>query len=227
MADADSRTGLRYGTPEVTSFVDHLHAAHDPALDAAFRAAADHGFPAIQLAPSEGRLVEMLASMIQARRVVEIGTLTGYSAIRLARGLAPGGLLWTIERDPAHAAVAKRRIADAGFADRVEVLEGDAMLELPPLAELGPFDLVFLDADKGRYDQYGRWAHANLREGGVLLADNAYFFGRLLEDDPDADAMRRFHEEAAERFRTVCIPTPDGLLLGVKRGASAAVQSPP
>lgn len=216
MADADSREGLRYGTPEVTRFVDELHAAHDAALDAAFRAPIEHGFPAIQLAPSEGRLLEMLASMIQARRVVEIGTLTGYSAIRLARGLAPGGLLWTLENDPAHAAVAKRRIADAGLADRVEVLEGDALAELPALGELGPFDLVFLDADKGRYDEYGRWAHRHLRAGGVLVADNAYFFGRLLDDDPDAGAMRRFHREAAERFRTVCVPTPDGLLIGVK-----------
>lgn len=219
MADADSRTGVRYATPEVTRFVDDLHAKHDAALAAAFRAPDDHGFPAIQLAPAEGRLVEMLAFMIQARRVVEIGTLTGYSAIRLARGLAPGGLLWTIERDPAHAAVARARIAAAGFGDRVEVLEGDAMAELPALAALGPFDLVFLDADKGRYDRYGQWAHQHLRPGGVLLADNAYFFGRLLEDDPEADAMRRFHREAAERFRTVCVPTPDGLLLGVKRGA--------
>lgn len=216
MADTESREGLRYGTPEVARFVDELHAGHDAPLAAAFRAPEEHGFPAIQLGPSEGRLLEMLTSMIQARRVVEIGTLTGYSAIRLARGLAPGGLLWTIEHDPGHAAVARRRIAEAGFADRVEVLEGDALAELPPLAELGPFDLVFLDADKGRYDEYGRWARQNLRAGGVLLADNAYFFGRLLADDPDAEAMRRFHREAAERFRTVCIPTPDGLLLGVK-----------
>ncbi|MBX3275089.1 MAG: O-methyltransferase [Sandaracinaceae bacterium] len=217
MADSDSRAGLRYATPEIVRFVDGLHARHDAALSAAFGAPAARGFPAIQLAPSEGRLLELLASLIQARRVVEIGTLTGYSAIRLARGLAPGGLLWTIEHEPAHAAEARARIAEAGLADRVEVVEGDALAALPTLAELGPFDLVFLDADKGRYDAYGRWAHANLREGGVLVADNVYFFGRLLDDDPDAAAMRRFHEEARDRFETACVATPDGLLLGVKR----------
>lgn len=216
MADPESREGLRYGTPEVTRFVDDLHAPHDASLDAAFRAPESHGFPPIQIGPAEGRLLEMLTQMLQARRVVEIGTLTGYSAIRLARGMAPGGCLWTVEHDAAHAAVARDRIAEAGFAEQVEVLEGDAVAELPALSELGPFDLVFLDADKGRYDLYGQWAHEHLRPGGVLLADNAYFFGRLLADDPEAEAMRRFHREAAERFRTVCIPTPDGLLLGVK-----------
>jgi len=216
MADTESREGLRYGTPEVARFVDDLHAPHDAALDAAFGAPRTKGFPAIQLGPAEGRLIEMLAQMLQARRVVEIGTLTGYSAIRLARGLAPGGCLWTVEHDPAHAKEARARIAEAGLAEQVEVLEGDAVAELPALSELGPFDLVFLDADKGRYDLYAQWAYEHLRPGGVLLADNAYFFGRLLEDDPEAEAMRRFHREAAERFRTVCIPTPDGLLLGVK-----------
>ncbi len=218
MADTRSRAGVRYGAPEVTRFVEELHAAHDSALSAAFEAPRASGFPEIQLAPSEGRFLEMLTAMLQARRAVEIGTLTGYSAIRIARGLAPGGLLWTVERDPAHAAVARRLIADAGYADRVDVIEGDAAAVLPTLEKLGPFDLVFLDADKGRYDLYGRWAHEHLRAGGVLLADNAYFFGRLMEDNPEAAAMRSFHEEAAERFRTVCIPTPDGLLLAVKNG---------
>jgi len=216
MADTKSRAGLRYDAPEVTAFVDELHASHDRALGLAFDAPQANGFPAIQLGPAEGRLLEMVTMMLQARRAVEIGTLTGYSAIRIARGLASGGLLWTLERDPAHAAVARQMIREAGLADRVDVIEGDARVELPTLEKVGPFDLVFLDADKGRYDEYGRWAHKHLRRGGVLLADNAYFFGRLMEDDPDAAAMRRFHRETAESFRTVCIPTPDGLLLGVK-----------
>jgi len=88
---------------------------------------------------------------------------------------------------------------------------------LPTLESQGPFDAVFIDADKESYDQYGRWAANNLRRGGLLLGDNAFFFGRLLEDSPGANAMRRFHEEARAHFDTVNIPTPDGLLLGVRR----------
>jgi predicted O-methyltransferase YrrM len=91
----------------------------------------------------------------------------------------------------------------------VEVLER--------LSPEGPFDAVVIDADKANYDRYGRWARANLRRGGLLLGDNAYLFGRLLDQSPEAEAMRRFHEEAAESFDTVCVPTPDGLLLGIKR----------
>lgn len=214
MADPESRASRRYATNELTRFVDEVHAAHDPALTAAFAAPATHDLPEIQLARSEARLVEVLAAIVRARRAVEIGTLAGYSAIRLARGLAPGGCLWTVESEPTHAAVARARIEAAGLDDRVEVLEGDALERLPDLSALGPFDLVFLDADKGRYDIYGRWAVEHLRPGGLLIADNAYFFGRLLDDDPDAEAMRRFHREAARDLHTACIPTPDGLLIG-------------
>jgi caffeoyl-CoA O-methyltransferase len=175
--------------------------------------------PAIQVAPSEGKLLGMLIALAGARRVVEVGTLAGYSALRIARALPEDGKLWSIEYDPRHAAVARASIAAAGLSERVEVLEGPGVEVLARLVPHGPFDAVFIDADKGNYDRYGRWAHANLRSGGLLLGDNAYLFGRLLEDSPEAAAMRRFHEEAAASFDTVCIPTPDGLLLGVKRPA--------
>jgi len=218
MADPSSRRGHRYATPEILRYVDALHASHDGALAAAFEAPEREGMPAIQVGASEGRLLELLARLAGARRAVEVGTLAGYSAIRLARGLGPEGRLWTFENDLRHAAVARARIAAAGLGDRVEIVEGDAAARLSDVVQHGPFDLVFLDADKGRYDLYGRWAAANVRPGGLLLADNSYFFGRLLEpDDSDAAAMRRFHEEAAASFETACVPTPDGLLLGVRR----------
>ncbi|HEY8429894.1 MAG TPA: O-methyltransferase [Sandaracinaceae bacterium] len=218
MADRGSRAGHGYGTPEVRAFVDSLHGPHDGPLAAAFGAPDDEGLPAIQVAPAEGAFLTLLAAMISARRAVEIGTLAGYSAIRLARGMAEGGRLYTIERDPKHAAVARARIAAAGLADRVEIVEGDAAERLGDLERHGPFDLVFLDADKGRYDVYGRWAARHLAPGGLLVADNAYFFGRLLDPhDADAAAMRRFHREAAQVLLTACVPTPDGLLVGVKR----------
>src|SRR4051812_12674273 len=200
MADLDSRKGVRYGSGEVLTFVETVHAGHDAGLTAAFTAPEREGMPAIQVAPSEGKLLELLMKMIGAQRVVEVGTLAGYSAIRLARGLSDGGRLWTIESDPRHADVARHNLAAAGGAERVEVCIGRGADVLPTLETHGPFDAVFVDADKESYDLYGRWAATHLRKGGLLLGDNAYFFGRLLEQSPGASAMRRFHEEAAATF---------------------------
>jgi caffeoyl-CoA O-methyltransferase len=172
--------------------------------------------PEIQLGPAEGRLLELLLGLIGARRVVEIGTLAGYSALWMARALPPGGHLWTIESDPKHAGIAAEVIGEAGFGDRVTIIKGDAADVLPKLQDSGPFCAVFLDADKGRYDVYGRWATENLRPGGLLIGDNAYLFGRLLGDGEDAEAMRRFHEDMARHYDSVCVPTPDGLAVGVR-----------
>ena len=217
MADKDSRSGARYSTAELLKYVDELHAPHDAGLDAAFDAPGKNEMPAIQVGKSEGKFLELLLKISQARKVVEVGTLAGYSAIRMARALPPGGKVWTIEFDPRHAEVARKAIDTAGVSGKVEVLVGAGLDVLPSLEKHGPFDVVFIDADKENYDGYGRWAAKNLRAGGLLLGDNAYLFGQLLEKDPRAEAMRRFHEEAAKAFDTTCIPTPDGLLLGIKR----------
>jgi caffeoyl-CoA O-methyltransferase len=217
MADRDSRAGTRYYDPAILDYVEKVHASHDPGLETAFTSPDRDRMPAIQVGKSEGRLLELLARMVGARRAIEIGTLAGYSAIRLARALADGGRLWTIEVVPEHAEVARRNIAAAGLTDRVEVVLGDAMAVLPGLEQHGPFDAVFIDADKERYDQYGRWAARHLRPGGLLVGDNAFLFGNLLQDTPAGQAMRRFHEESAAAFDSVCVPTPDGLLVGLKR----------
>jgi caffeoyl-CoA O-methyltransferase len=217
MADILSRAGERYADAPILAYLDRLHAPHDGALERAFLAPEREGLPAIQLGASEGKLLGLLIALAGARRVVEVGTLAGYSALRIARGLPEGGRLWSIEYEPKHVRVARESIAAAGLSERVEILEGKALDVLERLVAHGPFDAVFIDADKGHYDHYGRWAQKHLRPGGLLLGDNAYFFGRLLDDNLEAAAMRRFHEEAAKAFDTVCIPTPDGLLLGIKR----------
>lgn len=217
MADEDSRAGERYATSAILEYVGRVHAAHDAGLRVAFDAPDREGMPAIQVGPSEGKLLSMVARLAAARRAVEVGTLAGYSAIRIAQGLLPGGKLWSVEVDGRHAEVARGNIAAAGLSERVAVVVGPGIEVLPRIVAEGPFDLVFVDADKASYDAYGRWARQNLRPGGVLLGDNAFYFGNLLADTPEAAAMRRFHEEAAASFDTVCIPTPDGLLLGVLR----------
>jgi caffeoyl-CoA O-methyltransferase len=217
MADTDSRAGSRYSTPQILDYVDRLHATHDSGLTAAFDAPGKEKMPAIQVGQSEGKFLELLLRISGAKKVVEVGTLAGYSAIRMARALPHDGKVWTIEFDPRHAEVARKAIAVAGQTAKVDVLVGAGLEVLPTLEKLGPFDAVFIDADKRNYDGYGRWAAKHLRTGGLLLGDNAYLFGKLLDLDPEAEAMRRFHEEAAVAFDTSCIPTPDGLLLGVKR----------
>ena len=216
MADSDSRAGERYANLEILDYAGATHHPHDAGLQQAFDAPDAHGIPAIQLGTAEGRTLELLLRLIGAERVVEIGTLAGYSALCMARALPPGGRLWTLEADPAHAEIARNNIAAAGYDDRVEVLEGAASDMLPKLSDSGPFCAVFIDADKSNYDHYGRWAAAHLRPGGLLIGDNAYFFGRLLEDDETAAAMRRFHEEMAQHFLSVVVPTPDGLAVGLR-----------
>ncbi len=221
MADQSSRAGERYASAQILEYAARTHHPEDRALARAFQAPARHGMPEIQLGPAEGRLLELLLRLSQATKVVEIGTLAGYSACWIARALPPGGHLWTIESNPKHAGVAAEVIGEAGFGDRVTIIRDDATEVLSKLNDSGPFCAVFLDADKGRYDLYGRWARENLRLGGLLIADNAYLFGRLLEDGVEAKAMRRFHEEMALHFDSVCVPTPDGLAVGVKMTAAA------
>jgi caffeoyl-CoA O-methyltransferase len=215
MADNDSRASARYTTPAILDFVSRTHAPQDAGLARAF--AVPDGVPAIQVGPSEGRLLELLCRLGGVRKAVEVGTLVGYSAIHIARALGDGGHLWSIEFEARHAELARANLAAAGLAARVTVLEGPGVDVLPTVAQHGPFDAVFIDADKISYDKYGAWAIANLRKGGLVLGDNAYLFGELLEETERGRAMRTFHEEVARACDSVCIPTPDGLVLGIKR----------
>ena len=131
--------------------------------------------------------------------------------------LPAGGHLWTVEYEAEHADLAEANLRAAGVADRVTVRRGAGVDVLPTLVAHGPFDAVFLDADKVSYGHYARWALANLRPGGLILGDNAYLFGDLLDDTPRARGMRDFHAVVADACDSVCIPTPDGLVLAIKR----------
>jgi caffeoyl-CoA O-methyltransferase len=225
VADDDSRSGrTTYWTPVIGRYLGDLFARETDGMRDALASIERAGLPAIQLGPTEGRILEVIVRMVQARRVVEIGTLAGYSAQWLARGLGRDGHLWTIEADPHHARVARGVLERAGLAQRVEVLEGRALQMLPGLEGEGPFDAVFIDADKAAYGEYAAWAARHLRPGGAVIGDNTYLFGRLAgvephDDDERAaiDGMRRFHQVLARDFDAVCLPTPDGLSVGVRR----------
>lgn len=215
MANQDSREGTRYETPDIRDYVNRTHASHDAGLAGAFAVPA--GIPSIQVGPSEGKLLHLLLRLVGATRVVEVGTLVGYSAIHMARALAPGGKLWSIEFSDEHARVARDNLAKAGVANSVEVLVGAGRDVLPTLVGHGPFDVVFIDADKESYEAYGRWAVEHLRQGGLVIGDNAYLFGNLMDDSERGRSMRGFHEIVATHCDSVCIPTPDGLVVGIKR----------
>jgi caffeoyl-CoA O-methyltransferase len=215
MADSDSRAGSRYATGPILDWCAQTHAPHDAGLARAF--ATPEGVPAIMVGPSEGRLLALLCQLGGVRNAVEVGTLVGYSAIHIARALPDGGKLWSIEFDALHAGIARDNLAAAGVADKVTVLEGAGLDVLPTIEQHGPFDAVFIDADKVNYDKYGAWAIANLRKGGIVLGDNSFLFGELLEDSDRGRAMRAFHELVAKHCDSVNIPTPDGLVLGIKR----------
>src|SRR5450432_3114801 len=152
MADQTSRDGDRYSTAAIRDYVNRTHVAPDAALTRAF--AVPEGIPAIQVGPSEGRMLYLLLRLANAKRVVEVGTLVGYSSIHMARALPADGHLWTVEFEEKHAEVARGNIAAAGLADRISVHVGAGRDVLPTLASHGPFDAVFIDADKVNYDHY-------------------------------------------------------------------------
>jgi caffeoyl-CoA O-methyltransferase len=215
MADKDSRAGARYANEQILTYVGDVHAKHDAALAQAF--AVPEGIPQIQVGPSAGRLLFLLMKLVGAKKIVEVGTLVGYSAIHMARALPAGGRLWSVEYAQKHADVARANLAAAGLADKATVVVGAGRDVLPTLSSNGPFDAVFIDADKESYAHYGQWAIENLRPGGLVIGDNAYFFGKLMEDSPGARAMRAFHELVAAACDSVCVPTPDGLVVGIKK----------
>jgi predicted O-methyltransferase YrrM len=160
----------------------------DEALDAAVRASAEAGLPDIQVAPNEGKLLHLLARLRGARRILEVGTLGGYSTIWLARALPPDGRLVTLELNERHAEVARANLERAGLAGLVEVRQGPALDTLPQLesAGYGPFDLVFIDADKPNNPDYLRWALRLTRPGSLIVVDNVVRGGSVVDDGGDA-----------------------------------------
>ena len=196
--------------------------AHDDALLNALREEADRaGLPPISITPRAGRVLQVLLKAIGARSVLEVGTLGGYSAIWMARALGEGGQVLSLELDPAHAEFARRYIERAGLADVVTVRVGRA-LDLLPALDGQQFDAVFIDADKEPMPTYLDWALRLTRRGGLVLADNALWAGRVADPevtDPATTAVREFNRRFAAdpRLDGTVLPVGDGLAVGVVR----------
>lgn len=175
-------------TPQdVDAFLDGTVLGDDPALDAAVQASDAAGLPQIAVSAQQGKFLSLLAGAIQARRILEIGTLGGFSSIWLARGAGPQGRVVTLEYEPRHAEVARANLQRAGVDDRVEVKVGAALDTLPTLTG-GPFDLIFIDADKENNVAYLEWAVRLARPGAVVVLDNVIREGQIL--DPECDDTR-------------------------------------
>jgi predicted O-methyltransferase YrrM len=217
-------------------FTDRLQ-PRDEVLDAALRASAAAGLPAIQVSPAQGRFLEILARAVGARRVLEIGTLGGYSTIWLARSLPDGGRLVSLELSPVHAGVARANLQLAGVAEKVEVIEGPALRTLPRLASDGrsPFDLSFIDADKPSLAEYFDWAVRLSRRGSVIVVDNVVRNGAVTDganDDPSVRGVRRLVDALASDPRVVATAVPtvgskgyDGFLIAWVRGTVGSKKS--
>jgi caffeoyl-CoA O-methyltransferase len=209
--------------PALADHVARVYAPEDAVLAEVRARSVAAGLPDIQVAALDARHLEVLARVCGARRAVEIGTLGGYSGIALLRGMAPDGELDTIELEPRHAEVARESFQRAGVAARARIHVGAAAAVLPALVARGPFDFVFVDADKEGYPAYLAWAADNLRPGGVVALDNAFLFGHLA-DEPRGEraaqvaAMRSVHEALASngRWLATVLPTGEGLAVGVK-----------
>jgi predicted O-methyltransferase YrrM len=187
---------------DVDTYLAGLLVGPDPALDAALAANAAAALPAIDVTALQGKLLHLLARATGARRILEVGTLGGYSTIWLARALPPDGRLVTLEVDPRHAQVARGNLAHAGIDGLVELVEGPALDTLPGLT--GPFDMVFVDADKPSNPAYLEHALRLTRPGSMIVVDNVVRGGRLLDagsDDPTVRGSRGLVEMLAAEPR--------------------------
>ncbi len=201
--------------PAIAPYVEALLAPEDAVLAEIRARSAAAGLPDIAVGPFDGRHLEVIARSAGAKRMIEVGTLGGYSAVCLARALPDDGHLHTFELEAAHAQVARESLRLAGVLDKVTIHVGPALERLADVEADGPFDLVFLDADKAGYPDYLAWAEQHVRPGGTLLADNVFRKPRGREM---ADVIHAFNERLAHSglWRATFLPLEDGLAFAVR-----------
>ncbi len=205
--------------------INRLFAAEDEGLRYALTAAKQGGLPEIQISPIQGKFLQLMAAACNARKILEIGSLAGYSGIWLARALPTDGRLITLEVNPHHADIVRGSFAKAGVTDRTEVRVGKALDLLPQLASEAPFDLVFIDADKPSYPQYLEWALRLARPGSIIIADNCVRRGEAFHpsEDEGIKGLYEYNRRIASDPRLVSLVLPmdddytDGFAIAVVR----------
>lgn len=211
----------------VDQFINQLFVKEDESLVDTKKAIIDNGLPQISVSENQGKFLYMLAKLKNPEKILEIGTLGGYSTIWLARALSKNGHLTTLELDQHHADVAKTNIANAGLANAVTVRVGNALEELPKLEKenAGPFDVIFIDADKAPYTKYFQWALKLSKPGALIITDNVVREGKILKDnkdDVDTAGVQQFiqllastKEVTATIIQTVGSKYHDGIALAI------------
>lgn len=192
----------------VDDYIRDLVGREDDALRAASKSVEENGIPPIAVSVNQGKFLHVMALAVRAKKILEVGTLAGYSTIWMARALPPDGKLVSLEYDPKHASVARKNIENAGLGDRVEIRVGKAIESLPQLEKenSGPFDMIFIDADKPPYKEYYEWAIRLSRPGTLIIADNVIREGKVLDaksDDDMVQGARRFNQAMAENPATI------------------------
>jgi caffeoyl-CoA O-methyltransferase len=204
----------------IEQYISQLFSPEDDALRHIQAEAKRNDMPDISIQSFEGRLLQFLAQMVNAKKIVEIGTLAGYSAAWLARALPSDGKLITLDVSEKHANVARANLAYAGLSDKVDLRQGDARDLLKKLSAQAPFDMVFIDADKDSYPFYLEWAIENLRQGGLIAAHNALRQGKVIAPDNDLDrAIADYNKLIAEdsRLSSFILAVGDGMAVSIKR----------
>jgi caffeoyl-CoA O-methyltransferase len=204
----------------ISAYITDLYAHEDEALAFIRRDSLENGLPDISVDAEEGQFLHLLVSASQAKLALEIGTLGGYSGTWIARALAPGGRLITLEKSDKHAAIASEHFARSGVADKVTIMTGDAHQLLPGLEKLGLFDFVFIDADKVSYPDYFDWAVKHVRLGGIICLHNALWGGAVVSPHQGeaVDLVKAFNRQAAEDpgVTSSIYPAGDGTLVAVR-----------
>lgn len=208
-------------TDSIADYVEHTFKPEDETLRWIRENARAQGLPDIHVGKMDGLHLEVLMRAINAKLIVEIGTLAGYSGVCLARGLASGGHLFTFEYEPRHAEVAEQSFNRAGLRDQVSIFVGAALDNLSKIESKGPFDAVFIDADKPTYPAYLDWSIKNLKVGGVILADNTFAMGEIPRHSSSTGRLGAIHSlnttcATDPRLRSTIWPTSDGLTMAVK-----------
>jgi caffeoyl-CoA O-methyltransferase len=205
----------------VSAYIKELFAAEDEHLRFTREDTLARDLPAIFVKPEEGKFLQLLTRLSGGSKVIEIGTLGGYSSLWIVRALVPGGRLYTLDNNPDHAEIARKHFIKAGVGDQIEIIMGDAHANLRTLESKGPFDMVFIDAEKDGYDDYYEWAVSNVHKGGLIAAHNAFRKGSVAGTTPKdqwTDSQIEFNRKVAcdPRVISTIFPAGDGTLVAVR-----------
>jgi len=207
-------------------YIKKLYAEDDVILEGVERSISENNLRPINISSVEGKILRIILKIHNVQKMVEIGTLAGYSAINLARALPEGGILYTFEMEEKCARIAQENISNSDVAAKVKVITGNAHHNLKGIEGEAPFDAIFIDAEKQGYPDYLAWAEKNIRKGGLIIGDNTFLFGAVFDDEIAKNeppklvaAMKNFNNTLAdkERYDSIILPTEEGLTIAIKK----------